>query len=380
MSADRDFLRPAPPPRRRRRGPLPRIGPGADYARARLRARARERLTRWSVVLAVVGAVFVAGHLIGRHGVGALVADIRTAGEAAVTTLSAPPPPQVLSTLPARPEPPVDKPSLDLLAALPVPDPPPDPPWRQHRVAIADPGDRPLIAVVIDDLGLNQTATRRTIALPGPLTLAFISYGEQLQTLADAARDAGHERLVHVPMEPMRSDIDTGPNALRVAQSAEENLAHLDWALSRFEGYVGFNNHMGSRFTSTRAALAPILDEAQRRGLLFLDSRTSIDTEGAALAEAIGLPHAVNQVFIDHEIDALAIRGMLDRIERLARSRGQIVAIGHPHTATLEALEAWLPTLADKGFALVPISTIVERLLPAPPDGGVPQVASGVPG
>ena len=382
MPADAD----RPTTARRRRRLLPRVGPGADYARARLRARNRARLTRGLLVLLAVAGIFFVGQYIGRHGVGDISASLRAAGQSALATLTAAPPPRLTAALPDRPAPAADKPILDLLAALPAPEPPPDPPWRRHRVAVADPGARPVIAIVIDDLGLNQTATRRTIALPGPLTLAFLSYGERLDVLADAARAAGHERLVHVPMEPMRGDIDTGPNALRVALSAEENLARLDWALSRFDGYVGLNNHMGSRFTSTRSALAPILDEVQRRGLLFLDSRTSIDTAGSALAEAIGLPHAVNEVFIDHEIDAEAIRGMLARIERLARARGQVVAIGHPHEATLTALEAWLPTLEGKGFALVPISTIAERRLPTAPaaapgaDGEVPQVASGVPG
>ena len=40
-------------------------------------------------------------------------------------------------------------------------------------------------------------------------------------------------------------------------------------------GIVGINNHMGSLFTSDPQALAPVMEELVRRGLLFVDSRTS---------------------------------------------------------------------------------------------------------
>ena len=48
-----------------------------------------------------------------------------------------------------------------------------------------------------------------------------------------------------------------------------------------------------------------------------------------------------------------------------------MVAIGHPRPHTLDALEAWLPTLAAKGFVLWPLAATVayENNLALP--GGV---------
>ena len=37
------------------------------------------------------------------------------------------------------------------------------------------------------------------------------------------------------------------------------------------------------------------------------------------------------------------------------------IGIGHPHDGTIAALAEWLPHLQEKGFILVPVSTIVER-------------------
>ena len=52
----------------------------------------------------------------------------------------------------------------------------------------------------------------------------------------------------------------------------------------------------------------------------------------------------------------------LAETERIARQAGFAIAIGHPHDVTLTALEAWLPSLAAKGFVLAPVSAIVARL------------------
>ena len=43
------------------------------------------------------------------------------------------------------------------------------------------------------------------------------------------------------------------------------------------------------------------------------------------------------------------------------RSQGYVVAIGHPHEATLHALAEWLPTLQAKGLALAPITAILRK-------------------
>jgi polysaccharide deacetylase 2 family uncharacterized protein YibQ len=49
----------------------------------------------------------------------------------------------------------------------------------------------------------------------------------------------------------------------------------------------------------------------------------------------------------------------------VARCTGAAVAIGHPHDGTIAALARWLPTLEERGFALVPISRIVAHNLAA---------------
>jgi uncharacterized protein len=162
-------------------------------------------------------------------------------------------------------------------------------------------------------------------------------------------------------MESLDSGKDLGPNALRTALSAAEIRRRLDWALSRFDEFVGVNNHMGSRFTRDRAMMKLVLSAIKGRGLLFVDSRTTANSVGLAEARRLDVPFAARDVFIDNQLEPAAIAIQLRLVEDLARRRGQSIAIGHPKIATMTALEAWIPGLAARGIVLVPLSAVVKR-------------------
>jgi hypothetical protein len=235
------------------------------------------------------------------------------------------------------------------------------PAWQRNAAAYTAPQpETPRIAIVIDDLGLNRPNARETLKLPGPLTLAFMTYAPGPGELARAARRAGHELLVHVPMQPSDHATDPGPKVLSSDLDRSELLARLDWGLSRFDGYVGINNHMGSAFTRDAEGMRTVLAELKRRGLMFLDSRTIGGSVAGSLAQEMGVAHATRDVFLDNRRDVAAIRAQLEEAERIARKTGSAVAIGHPYDETIQALSAWLPTLAEKKIALVPISALAE--------------------
>jgi len=219
---------------------------------------------------------------------------------------------------------------------------------------------RPALAVVIDDLGMNRRAAAALNRLPAPLTLAFLPYATKLDEQAQAARAAGHELLVHVPMEP-RGREWPGPNALTSELTPDQLVAQLGSQLDSFRGFVGINNHMGSLLTADPERMAIVMAELRRRGLLFLDSRTTPQSVAGRQAARMGVPYAERDVFIDNQLDLEAVLAQLARAERIAAQHGHAVVIGHPHEVTIEALEIWLPTLEARGIALVPISTIVAR-------------------
>ncbi len=263
------------------------------------------------------------------------------------------PPPQAV-------EPPPPAPVVEAPPAVPKP-PPGAPAWRRFAVATAPEDGRPMIAIVIDDMGLDRRHSAEVLGLPAPLTLSFMTYAEDLPAQTEAARRRGFELMLHVPMEPLDPHIDPGPNALRAGLDSAEIRRRLDWGLGRIEGIVGVNNHMGSRFTASAPGMEAVMAVLRERGLFFLNSRTSPHSVGIATAQEAGVPHAGRDIFLDDDMAAPAVASELARTEAVARRNGIAIAIGHPHEATIEALRAWLPQAAGKGFRLVPMSAVIAH-------------------
>ncbi len=237
--------------------------------------------------------------------------------------------------------------------------------WLKNSVAFSVPQGRPLIAVVLDDVGVARSHAELAIDLPGVITLSFMTYADGVADMAARARAKGHELMLHVPMEPLGHEIDAGPNVLTVGASEGELLKRLSWGLDRFPGYIGINNHMGSRFTQDERGMQVVLAELKRRNLLFLDSRTIGNTVGDKLAAGMGVPHVMRDVFLDNEMDEAAVIKQLMQAERVAASKGQAIAIGHPHPATIAAIRAWMPKAEARGFVIVPLSAVAKLRLGA---------------
>jgi hypothetical protein len=219
------------------------------------------------------------------------------------------------------------------------------------------PSHPPQIAIVIDDMGSVTATNRRAIALPAAVSLSFLPYPDTTPELAREAAKAGHEILVHVPMEPMGTN-DPGPNALLTQLPAAEIVRRLDWALGRVPGYDGINNHEGSKFTADRAALIPVVEDLASRHLFFLDSYTTPASLVVPLSRAFGVMSATRDVFLDDVQTPGAIGVQLAETEARARHDGVVIAIGHPHPATLDALAAWTKKL--QGFELVPVREAIR--------------------
>lgn len=226
--------------------------------------------------------------------------------------------------------------------------------------AVPAEGKKARIVIVIDDLGIDRPRTARAIRLPGPLTLSFLTYAPGLDKQTRAARAAGHELLMHIPMEPGSQDVDPGPNVLLTGIPRQELLASLKWNLDQFTGYVGVNNHMGSSFTADLAGMVVVMEVLKKRNLFFLDSITAGNSVARKAARKIDVPFARRNVFLDHADDVVGITKRLVEVERLAKRTGLAIAIGHPREATLKALVPWLKDIEKRGFKLVPLSSVVK--------------------
>ena len=80
-------------------------------------------------------------------------------------------------------------------------------------------------------------------------------------------------------MEAQRGE-NPGPGALTETMNEDEIRDATRHALDAVPGAVGVNNHMGSAFSEDRDAMSAVLGVVRKRGLFFLDSRTSAASVG----------------------------------------------------------------------------------------------------
>jgi polysaccharide deacetylase 2 family uncharacterized protein YibQ len=221
----------------------------------------------------------------------------------------------------------------------------------------------PTVAIVIGGLGIGAAKTTESIMkLPGAVTLAFTPYGSDPGKLVERARAQHHEILLQVPMEPFDyPDNDPGPQTLLATQSPEQNLDRLFWHLSRFQGYVGLTSFMGSRFTVSDAAMQPVIREAAKRGLGYLDDGSSPRSVAATLAQGQTMPFAKADLSIDAVPTAAEIDKALAKLEALAKTRGNAIGTASSLPVSIDRIANWARALEGRGILLVPLTTAMLK-------------------
>jgi len=215
---------------------------------------------------------------------------------------------------------------------------------------------------VVTGLVISSAATGEALKLPRAVTLAFAPYGSDLERIASRARGEGHELLLQLPMEPFDyPDNDPGPQTLLTSLAPEQNIDRMQWLMSRFQGYVGVANYMGSRFTSADTALAPMLREVAKRGLMYLDDGSSPRSLAGQIATANGLPFAKAGLALDAVPTPNEIDRALLRLESMARDGGIAVGVVSALPVSMARIAKWAKTAESRGFLLVPISAAVVK-------------------
>jgi polysaccharide deacetylase 2 family uncharacterized protein YibQ len=235
--------------------------------------------------------------------------------------------------------------------------------YARPVAATAANANMPRIAIVVAGLGVSAGTTAEALAkLPGPITLAFAPYGTDLARVASRARSEGHELLLQLPMEPFDyPDNDPGPQTLLTSLAPEQNVDRMHWVMSRFQGYVGVANFMGSRFTASDAAFAPVLHEVAKRGLMYLDDGASPRSLAGQIAGGSGLPYAKANVVLDAVPTANEIDGALARLEKIASDAGMAVGVASALPISIARIANWAKKAEARGFLLVPISAAASK-------------------
>ena len=131
--------------------------------------------------------------------------------------------------------------------------------------------------------------------------------------------------------------------------------------MSRFQGYVGIANYMGARFTASEQALAPVLRETAKRGLIYVDDGSSPRSLAGQIAGANNLPFAKADVVLDAVPNAGDIDNALGAPRSVARERGMAVGVASALPVAIERIAQWAKAAESRGILLVPISAVAIK-------------------
>ena len=225
---------------------------------------------------------------------------------------------------------------------------------------------RPRVGIIVADIGISNAQTEDAIRrLPPAVTFAISPYAPRAAQVAERLRAKGAETLIGLPLEPAGYPLnDPGNRALLTGRSAPENMANLEWVLSRFPGYVGaigvVGGMRGERFAAMEQSYLALQESLRNRGLLFVDARPGVAGPGRAWGRSV-------DVILDEPATRTEIERRLGELEAIAKARGSALGLAHAATpVVVDRLVAWAAGLERRGVALAPISVLIRR----PPEAG----------
>lgn len=216
------------------------------------------------------------------------------------------------------------------------------------------------LALVIDDFGYAQGPIQAFAALPRPLTFAVLPYRPHSAEALAAARAAGKEALLHLPLQPQQGAAASESVTIGPAMADGDIRAVTERALASLPGVVGVNNHQGSLATADGRVMRQVLGVLRGQGLFFVDSRTSAQSLGRLTARQQGVAAAENDLFLDNVDEVEAVKEKVRTAGHLALRHGSAVAIGHARPHTAAAIRELIPELERKGIRLVFVSQLVD--------------------
>lgn len=244
----------------------------------------------------------------------------------------------------------------------------------------------PRIAIMVAGIGYALAPSLDAVRdLPPQVSLALSPYGAHIQKVATAARIAGHETLMGLPMQvDGEPAITAGDQALRAGSLPAHNRNRLDWALSRAAGYAGVTDAIGldapETFLNHQHAAAWLATRLTHEGLfLVIASRTDASNADASSADASSIgasstdassigaqPADPNVTTADTIIDptqgTAAETASLKQLETIAMTRGSAIGVlVDPTRRAITVLASWCKTLAGQNIVLVPVSALAAR-------------------
>jgi polysaccharide deacetylase 2 family uncharacterized protein YibQ len=211
----------------------------------------------------------------------------------------------------------------------------------------------PKMAIILDDWGQNFSLLQYALEIRRPLTLAILPNLPHSHTIAEEAFRNKLGVMLHMPMQPKSGRQDLEPHTILTTMPDGDIVRYLNEALLSVPYAEGVNNHMGSAATSDLRVMRTVIRHLKSKNLFFIDSNVIATTKAPQAAKEAKIRFTQRDVFIDNEMNLAAIRLKLRQAKEIAKSKGEVVVIGHDKKMTLQAIKELVPEIEKEGVRLV---------------------------
>ena len=206
------------------------------------------------------------------------------------------------------------------------------------------------LAVVIDDWGYTPNLIPFLEEIKFPLNIAILPELDYSRTVNIMALNAGHEILLHLPLEPLsgeKMEERLEKVTIRKDMTSEEVREVLRRFLNGLQGVKGVNNHMGSLVSKDEDKLREIFRVLKKRRMYYLDSKVIPDSVAPKVAKEVGIRCFQRDVFIDNKDDEEYIKNQIRKGIKMARKKGYSIIIGHAKYHTLQVIKEMIPEIIE---------------------------------
>lgn len=218
-----------------------------------------------------------------------------------------------------------------------------------------------LITLIIDDFGLKGQQSEILSIVPSNTTILMSPYSDGIKNISRYVLQNGHELWLKAPFETQNfPNDDPGPKAILRLSSLNQNQENLKWIMKRTEVYTGIAGYTDISFSNENPMINALARTIMNRGLGFLEMNVSAQPQIRDLAQRQNAPYGKVDVRLNDTKWKNRINEALDLLESIAQSRGSAVAILSPFPETIDSIQQWSTTLANKNIEIVPLSAVIK--------------------
>jgi hypothetical protein len=195
---------------------------------------------------------------------------------------------------------------------------------------------KPRLVIIIDDVSFKGQVNKIK-AIPFHITPSFFPPTSRHPNTPIYAKEFPCY-MIHLPLEAIHFD-KPEPKTLNIGDSYTTILNRIKEVKKDFPRAKFINNHTGSTFTADKEAMLKLFRALQAEHFGFVDSKTTPYSKSEAADKIYHIPLFARNIFLDNEENPEYIRSQLKKAIRIAKKRGYAIAIGHPHSVTLQTLK-----------------------------------------